>query len=59
MNFNLSRSSLQHMIKRRDVPTLAKLARRDAEGNEKPKNRPFKDYKPGYVHIDIKPTPNA
>ncbi|MFP3367592.1 IS481 family transposase, partial [Pseudoalteromonas sp. SIMBA_148] len=53
----LSRSALQRMLKRREVPTLAKLARRDAEGDEKPKHRPFKDYEPGYVHIDIKHLP--
>jgi len=55
LNPKLSRSALQRMLKRREVPTLAKLARRDAEGDEKPKHRPFKDYEPGYVHIDINP----
>ncbi|MCO7230941.1 MULTISPECIES: DDE-type integrase/transposase/recombinase [unclassified Cobetia] len=54
LNLNLSRSALQRMLKRRDVPTLAQLARQDAEQNEKPKHRPFMDYEPGYVHIDIK-----
>ena len=45
------------MLKRRNVQTLDKLARRDAEGDEKPKHRPFKDYEPGYMHIDIKHLP--
>ncbi|MDI4661942.1 IS481 family transposase [Cobetia sp. BMC6] len=57
LNPNLSRSALQRMLKRRDVPTLAKLARQDAKEDEKPKHRPFKDYEPGYVHIDIKHLP--
>lgn len=46
------------MLKRRDVPTLAKLARRDTEEDEKPKHRPLKDYEPEYVHIDIKYLPH-
>ncbi|GED41796.1 hypothetical protein HHA02_11250 [Cobetia marina] len=39
LNPNLSRSALQLMLKRRDVPTLAQLTRQDAEENEKPKHR--------------------
>ena len=57
LNLNLSLSALQSMLKRRDVSTLAKLARRDAEEGEKPKHRLFKDYEPGYVYIDIKHLP--
>ncbi len=44
-------------LKRRDVPTLAQLARQDADDNEKPRHKPFKDYEPGYIHIDIKHLP--
>lgn len=50
----LSRSGLHRMLKRRDVPTLAELARQDAGGDETPQHKPFKDYEPGFVHIDIK-----
>ncbi|MGP9656296.1 IS481 family transposase [Halomonas sp. AOP35-4E-18] len=57
LNPRLSRSGLHRMLKRREVPTLAALARRDAGGDEKPRHKPFKDYEPGYVHIDIKHLP--
>ena len=40
LNRNLSRSALQQMLKRRGVPTLIKLARRDAEEDEKTKHWP-------------------
>ncbi len=39
------------------MPTLAELARQDAGGDEKPRHKPFKDYEPGYAHIDIKHLP--
>src|SRR5690625_5550366 len=45
------------MLKRRGVPTLAELARRDAGEDEKPRHKPFKDYEPGYLHLDIKHLP--
>lgn len=57
LNPRLSRSALHRMLKRRDVPTLAQLARQDADDNEKPRHKPFKDYEPGYIHIDIKHLP--
>ncbi|WP_275299108.1 DDE-type integrase/transposase/recombinase [Billgrantia kenyensis] len=57
LNPGLSRSALHRMLKRREVPTLAELARQDAGGDEKPRHKPFKDYEPGYVHIDIKHLP--
>ena len=57
LNPGLSRSSLHRMLKRREVPTLAELARRDAGDDEKPQHKPFKDYELGYVHIDIKHLP--
>lgn len=53
----LSRSGLQRMLKRREVPTLAELARQDAGGNAEPPYKPFRDYEPGFVHIDIKHLP--
>ena len=45
------------MLKRREVPTLAELARQDAGDDSKPRHKPFKDYEPGFVHIDIKHLP--
>ncbi|MDA5565501.1 DDE-type integrase/transposase/recombinase, partial [Cobetia sp. MMG027] len=43
-------------LKRRQVPTLAELARQDQEDNKQaPKT--FRDYEPGYLHIDIKYLP--
>src|SRR5690554_6251500 len=57
LNPRLSRSGLHRMLERREVPTLAELARQDAGGDEKPRHKPFKDYEPGYVHIDIKHLP--
>lgn len=56
LNPKLLRSTLQRMLKRYDVPTLARLVRRDVEEN-RPKHLPFKDYEPGYMHIDIKHLP--
>lgn len=57
LNPRLSRSGLHRMLKRREVPTLAELARQDAGGDEKPRHKPFKDYEPSLVHIDIKHLP--
>lgn len=47
LNPRLSRSALHRMLKRREVPTLAELARQDASSDEKPRHKPFKDYEPG------------
>lgn len=52
----LSRAALHRMLKRRQVPTLAELARRDHEDNQQPP-KAFRDYEPGYLHIDIKYLP--
>ena len=57
LNPRLSRSGLHRMLKRREVPTLVELARQDAGDDEKPRHKPFKDYEPGFVHIDIKHLP--
>lgn len=55
LNPRLPRSGLHRMLKWREAPKLAKLARRNAGGDEKPRHKSFKDYEPGYAHIDIKP----
>lgn len=57
LNSRLSRSGLHRMLQRRGVPTLAELARQNIRDDEKPRHKPFKDYEPGYVHIDIKHLP--
>jgi IS30 family transposase len=57
LNPRLSRSTLYRMLKRREMPTLAELARQDTDGDKKPQRKPFKDYEPGYVHVDIKHLP--
>lgn len=49
LNPRLSRSALHRMLKRREVQTLAELARQDAGDDHKPRHKPFKDYEPGYV----------
>ena len=53
----LSRSGLHRMHQRREVTTLAQLARQDAGDDGKLRHKPFKDYTPGFVHIDIKHLP--
>ncbi|GGY06557.1 IS481 family transposase [Litchfieldella qijiaojingensis] len=57
LNPRLSRSGLHRMLKRREVPTLTELARQDAADDETPKHKPFRDYAPGFVHVDIKHLP--
>lgn len=52
----LSRAALHRMFKRRQVPTLAELARQDQE-DSKQAPKAFRDYEPGYLHIDIKYLP--
>ncbi len=52
----LSRSALARMLKRRQVPTLAQMIKQEresAQGSE-PKHKPFKEYDPGFIHVDIK-----
>jgi len=41
------------MLKRRQEPTLAQLAKPD-QVRKKEAPKPFRDYEPGYLHIDIK-----
>ncbi|EWG98910.1 hypothetical protein Q427_27885 [Halomonas sp. BC04] len=47
LNPRLSRSGLHRMLKRREVPTLAELAREDAKIDGAPRHKSFKDYGPG------------
>lgn len=59
LNPALSRSALHRMLKRRQVPTLAELIKQDQASNPDPNHghKPFKDYEPGFVHVDIKYLP--
>ncbi|GGX88076.1 IS481 family transposase [Litchfieldella qijiaojingensis] len=57
LNPRLSRSGLHRLLKRREVPTLAELARQDAGESTQPTHKPFRDYAPGFVHVDIKHLP--
>ncbi len=52
----LSRSALARMLRRRQVPTLSQLRKQDQESEQasEPKYKPFKDYDPGFIHVDIK-----
>ena len=52
---DLSRSALHRMLQRRQAPTLAELRR--AEKGPEPRHKAFKDYSPGFVHVDIKHLP--
>ena len=44
------------MLRRRQVPTLSQLRKQDQESEQasEPKYKPFKDYDPGFIHVDIK-----
>lgn len=57
LHLRLSRFGLHRMLKRREVSTLTELARQDAADDEPPKPKPFRNYTPGFVHVDIKHLP--
>ena len=57
LNPDLSRSALHRMLQRREVPTLAELRRRDTDDAGERAHKPFNDYVPGFVHVDIKYLP--
>ncbi|MCP4491276.1 MAG: IS481 family transposase [Gammaproteobacteria bacterium] len=52
---HMSRSALDRCLRRHGVSNLKKLIPR--EENEKKQLKTFKDYEPGFVHIDIKYLP--
>jgi|TARA_A100001518_G_C1225440_1_gene73418 hypothetical protein len=51
LNPRQSRSGLHRMFQRREVPTLAELARQDVGDDGKPRHKAFKVYEPRYVDI--------
>ncbi|QEA38284.1 IS481 family transposase [Pistricoccus aurantiacus] len=53
---SLSRSALERLMKRRGLPSLATLYKQE-KAAQKPPHKPFKDYEPGYVHVDVKYLP--
>jgi transposase InsO family protein len=53
---SLSRSALDRCLRRHGVARLADLVPKPADGEPPPK-KAFKDYVPGYVHIDYKYLP--
>ncbi len=55
INPKVSRSGLDRCLRRYGVSNLKKLIPKD-EKNE-PKKKTFKDYEPGYVHVDVKYLP--
>ena len=54
----LSRSSLLRLLKRHGVNRLSQLYAEQSESSETKKPKTFKDYEPGYLHVDIKYLPN-
>lgn len=56
LNPGLSRSALQRMLKRRQVPTVRQLAQLEQDASSPP-HKAFRDYEPGFVHVDIKYLP--
>jgi transposase len=54
----LSRSSLLRLLKRHGVNQLSQLYEEQSENTESKKPKTFKDYEPGYLHVDIKYLPN-
>ncbi len=55
-----SRSALHRLLKREGLSNLRKLiAEREGDGDEadKPEQKSFKDYEPGFIHIDLKYLP--
>jgi transposase InsO family protein len=59
INPDVSRSGLDRCLRRHGVGSLRELqaAAREAAGEAPPPAKTFKDYEPGFVHIDIKYLP--
>lgn len=52
-----SRSGINRTLRRHGVSNLKRMLREKEEGTTEPKKKTFKDYVPGFVHIDIKYLP--
>ena len=53
----MGRSSLLRLLKRHGVNNLKALYAEQSGEHEQPKPKTFKDYEPGYLHVDIKYLP--
>ena len=53
----MSRSALARMLKRRGVVSLKTLLARERATQTPETKKSFKDYEPGYIHVDIKYLP--
>lgn len=58
INPKMGRSSLIRLLKRYEVNSLKTLYIEQSGANEVEKPKRFKDYDPGYLHVDIKYLPN-
>jgi transposase InsO family protein len=56
INADVSRSGLSRCLRRHGVPSLKELRKREQEA-DRPKHKHFKDYEPGFVHVDLKYLP--
>jgi transposase InsO family protein len=56
INPEVSRSGLSRCLRRHGVPSLKELRQRE-QAADKPKHKSFKDYEPGFVHVDLKYLP--
>jgi len=56
INADVSRSGLSRCLRRHAVPTLKALRARE-QAAARPEHKPFKDYAPGFVHVDVKYLP--
>lgn len=54
---DLSRSSLERCLKRNGVSNLAQVQAEQLGETPRPARKTFKDYEPGFVHVDIKYLP--
>jgi transposase-like protein/transposase len=57
INPKVSRSGLNRLLTRENISNLQTLKAQQTPEEEKPVKKGFKDYKPGYFHVDIKYLP--
>jgi transposase-like protein len=56
INPDVSRSGLSRCLRRHGVSSLQSMLP-EADNDDKPKHKTFKDYDPGFIHVDIKYLP--
>ena len=56
VNAEVSRSGLSRCLRRHGAPSLKALRAREP-ADDKPRHKTFKDYEPGFVHVDVKYLP--